>query len=119
MGLSLFTASIEGNTKQEKINNVVEAMCSFADIDCDFNGENGPDYLWEEAKTGNYESNLEYTADMCRKADNPEEALLKFAEMWLGRDFYYKEYSCAIECVAKEDPEDETDVTTIAVAYYV
>lgn len=117
MPLSLFTASIEGSTKQEKIDDVVNAMCSFADTDCDFNGENGIGYLWDEAKDTGYKCNLDYTADICRKADNPEEAFLKFAEMWLGRDAYYTEYSCAFEHTVKEDFEDETDITSIAVAF--
>lgn len=117
MSLSLFTASIEGSTKQEKIDDVVNAMCSFADTDCDFNGENGMGYLWEEAKSGDYESNLEYTADICRKADSPKEALFKFADMWLGRDAYYTDYK--VTYTAKDDFKDEIDITSIAVAYYV
>lgn len=88
--LSLFTAPIEGSTKQEKIDSVVDAMCSFADTDCDFNGENG--YIWAEAKAEDYKSNLEYTADICRKADNPKEALFKFADMWLEGNSYYTDY---------------------------
>lgn len=117
MPLSLFTASIEGNTKQEKIDSVVDAMCSFADIDCDFNGENGVGYLWENIKAENYTSNLEYTADVCRKADSPKEALFKFADMWFGRDAYYTDYK--VTYTAKDDFKDEIDITAIAVAYYV
>lgn len=43
--LSLFTTSINGSTKEEKINDIVDAMYSLADTDCDFNGENGEGYL--------------------------------------------------------------------------
>lgn len=111
--LSLFTAPIEGSTKQEKIDSVVDAMCSFADTDCDFNGENG--YIWDEAKAEDYESNLEYTADICRKTDNPKEALFKFADMWLEGSSYYTDYQ--FEYTVKKGSEDETDVTSIAVAF--
>lgn len=113
--LSLFVASVEGSTKQEKIDSVVDAMCSFSDTDCDFNGENGMGYLWNEAKAGDYESNLEYTADICRKANTPKEALFKFAEMWLEKDSYYVDYK--VSYTVKDNSEDETDITSIAIAF--
>lgn len=114
--LSLFTAPIEGSIKQEKVDSVVDAMCSFADTDCDFNGETG--YIWDEAKAEDYESNLDYTADICRKESTPKKALFKFADMWLGRDTYYDNYK--VEYTTKNnDFDDEINITSIAVAFCV
>lgn len=67
------------------------------DIDCDFNGENGLEYLWDEAKTRGYQSNAEYLADMVVDNYNrdtfDEEFIVgcadKFTEEWLERDDYY------------------------------
>lgn len=114
--LSLFTAAIEGSTKQEKIDDIIKAMCSFSDTDCDFNGENGPDYLWDEAKDAGYKCNLDYTADICCKESTPKKALFKFANMWLGKDSYYEDYK--VEYTVKDNSSDnETDITSISVAF--
>lgn len=116
--LSLFTAPVEGSTKQEKIDSIVNAMCSFSDTDCDFNGENGEDYLWDDTKAAGYKCNLDYTADICRKESTPKKALFKFAELWLGRDTYYDNYK--VEYTTKNnDFDDEINITSIAVAFCV
>lgn len=74
-------------------------------VDSDFNGENGSEYLWDEARIKEYQSNAEYLADMV--VDNydrdtfDEEFIVdcagKFAEEWANRDHYYTEIEILVE----------------------
>lgn len=74
--------------------------------DNDFSGENGEDYLCEDARDGGYECNADfvyeymknsikdgyynkYTVDSVRYATIVEDYL----DMWLGGDNYYGEYN--------------------------
>lgn len=74
-------------------------------IDCDFNGENGLEYLWLEAKEKEYQSNAEYLADLV--VDNydrdtfDEEFIVscayKFATEWSNRDYYYTKIEILVD----------------------
>lgn len=80
-------------------------------IDCDFNGENGLEYLWDEAKIKEYQSNAEYLADMV--VDNydrdifDEEFIVgcagKFTEEWANRDHYYTEIEILVKRYGNTD----------------
>lgn len=35
----------------------------FSTVDCDFTGENGEEYLWDEAKEQGFKSNLDYSLE--------------------------------------------------------
>lgn len=75
----------------------LNALCELSDSDCDFNGENGPDYLYEDAKKAGMDSNLDYIIDVLKKdiegGLSHIDALEKFIDYWLGKDSYYKDYS--------------------------
>lgn len=79
------------NTK----NGVANAlMNSFADCDCDFNGANGPEYLWEEAK--GFESNAAYCLSIAVKEATPAEVVRKFVSLWMEKDSYYSDYDLGV-----------------------
>lgn len=78
---------------------VAEYLSVLANCDCDFNGENGLGYLWEEAK--GFESNLEYCLSIAEKEPTPREMAEKFISMWMGRDLYYYDYDLGI--LVKDD----------------
>lgn len=62
--------------------------------DNDFNGENGEEYLWEEAI--GFESNAEYCWAEAEKELTPREVIEYFVDLWMGADSYYKDYSVEI-----------------------
>lgn len=96
---------------------VVRNICELGNEDCDFNGENGSEYLWECAD--GFESNKEYTADYLikkyKKQDNIENCLVDivsdFLYMWLGNDSYYDDYTFQITQTSIE--------TVVSVAYTI
>ena len=75
-------------------NEVAQCLMSLADCDCDFNGENGLEYLWEEAE--GFESNAEYCLSIAQNETTPREMAEKFISLWMGRDAYYYDYNLGI-----------------------
>lgn len=78
------------NSKED----VSTCLMNLADCDCDFNGENGLEYLWDEAE--GFESNAEYCLSIAIKEATPREMAEKFISMWMGRDYYYEDYDLGI-----------------------
>ena len=81
---------VMNNTKEE----VAETLICLGDQDFDFNGENGIEYLWEEAE--GFGSNLEYCLSIAEKEQTPKEMIEKFISLWMGRDYYYQQYDVDI-----------------------
>lgn len=75
---------------------VLECLSELSVRDNDFNGINGDEYLWEEAK--GYESNMDYCLaqiDGC----TPHSMVEKFIFTWFGNDSFYLKYKLSvIEC---------------------
>lgn len=73
---------------------VKEALISLCESDCDMNGENGDDYLWDEAK--GYDSNAEYLASRVgnkfQTVKGVINAFKNFMNEWMNRDGYYDDY---------------------------
>lgn len=80
---------------------VAEYLMELAMCDNDFNGENGEEYLWEEAE--GFESNAEYCLAVVTNIEEitPKEMIEKFISLWMERDSYYSEYDLGI--VAEDD----------------
>jgi len=98
--------SVDG-TKDDILN----ALRAIADNDMDFNGENGEDYLWAEAKQNGFISNVDYVMNEMRDFNNEEEMIEKFIEMWMGKDDYYQNFSVRV-IRGKEDK-----ISVISLAY--
>ena len=103
--------------------NLLEALISISDCDCDFNGENGLEYLRDEVWEANgykdyddfadkhpdveeevelkYESNMEYLVDEVRGIEDDEECIEAYIEGWMGSDGYYGEYEW--NCLKNDD----------------
>lgn len=73
---------------------LLDALRSLSDFDCDFNGENGNDYLWEDAK--NYDSNMDYLINEIKDIEDDEECVNTFFEEWLDNDKYYDEWNVSV-----------------------
>ena len=107
--MSLF-AKLE-NVKAGNRNSLLSALTSISDFDCDFNGENGIDYLWDEVWEANgfeswedfesqdeetelkYESNLNWLLDEVKEIEDDADCIDTFFETWMEHDRnYYDEY---------------------------
>lgn len=78
------------NTKQD----VKDCLFGLIMCDNDFNGENGYEYLWEDAY--GFESNADYCWSIAEKKPTPREMIEEFIYLWMGRDAYYYDYSLGI-----------------------
>ena len=75
---------------------IYDALRTFASVDNDFNGENGEEYLVDQAKAKGFASNLEYYISELDQYKDDEQAIKFFMDKWLGSDYYYDEYCCNI-----------------------
>lgn len=73
---------------------VASNLTFLSNSDCDFNGENGLEYLWEEAE--GFESNAEYCLSIAEKEPTPREMAEKFISLWMSKDPYYYDYDLGI-----------------------
>ena len=73
--------------------NLLETLKNLSDCDCDFNGENGLDYAWEETIEAGFESNMEYLIDKVKGIKNYIECVAEFVNTWMAEDEdYYDDY---------------------------
>ena len=101
-------APVEGTSSED----IKAALLCLAEEDCDFSGENGPDYLWENVSKEGYDSNAEYLADTVLKdGSSYEDAIRDYIEGWLDSDGYYHTYEYKII------KDKQGKITHIALAY--
>lgn len=106
--MSLYTGleKIKAGNRED----LLSALANLSDFDCDFNGENGLDYLWDEVWEANgfkdideydnqvntelkYESNLEWLLDEVKNIKDDGECIETFFETWMEHDKnYYDEH---------------------------
>ena len=93
------------NTKEDTF----VCLMHLALCDNDFNGENGLEYLWEEAE--GFESNAEYCLAVVTNIEDitPKEMIEKFISLWMDKDSYYDEYDLGIV--------EEDDKLFVSLAY--
>jgi len=75
---------------------IINALNDIASGDEDFNGNNGENYLWEEAKKQDFKSNMEYVGNTIKDSATQEEIICEYLNNWLGRDSYYENYNWEI-----------------------
>lgn len=110
MELRSHLAEVEPDNRES----LLAALCNISSCDCDFNGENGLEYLRDEVWEANgyknyddfadkhpdveedvilkYESNMDYLLDKVRDVENDEDCIHEFVDGWMGNDGYYDEY---------------------------
>ena len=84
MELELITVNVEEENKKEDI---VTALREVSNYDLDFNGENGPEYLWESAE--GFDSNQDYLIDYVSQYDDAETMIKTFMDTWMEKDGHY------------------------------
>lgn len=74
---------------------ISKAFTILSSDDNDFNGKNGYDYLWKDAKEKGFENNLEYLTDKVK--DYPFiSAVNVFLKEWLSSSSFYTDYEYVI-----------------------
>ena len=127
MGFNMGVVKVEGTTKED----LFVALRNIGEMDADFSGENGLDYLWlivwkangfesradfeakecssdsepEGTTTLKYESNLEWVLDQIKDLDSDKEIIEAFVSRWLDKDYYYSDYQ--LEVIYNEDEKAE------------
>jgi hypothetical protein len=102
--LTLIVATVSGKEKQ----NLLDALMELSQNDCDFNGENGLGYLWDEAE--GFESNMDYLINKVKDIDDVTDMVNTFVSSWIDRDGYYGQYE--VEVITHND-----EVVAIVLAY--
>lgn len=87
---SLYSSLVKVEAKNRE--SLLDALAELSDFDCDFNGENGVDYLWKDAEEKGFESNLDYLLDKVKNIENDAECVVRFIGEWMDTDNYYHEY---------------------------
>jgi hypothetical protein len=89
---NLFANLVE--VKKGDREDLLSALASLSDFDCDFNGENGIEYAWEETVKKGFESNLEYLLDKVKDIKDDTECINEFFNTWMENDRnYYHDYN--------------------------
>jgi hypothetical protein len=106
MSLNLVALDFTPDKEDSEIQ-LLEALDELArNWDKDFSGENGEDYLWEDAKDEGYECNADYVFNYIKESiedghynkysiNSIRYATIveDYLDMWLGSDNYYGAYN--------------------------
>lgn len=90
--------------KTPTVAGVLDALAELSMSDNDFNGNNGPEYLWTISKKSNFNSNQEYVLDFVSKMDDLKQIIKTYIKLWLDGDDYYRGYNFKIICNSNNLP---------------
>ena len=97
---------------------IIDVLVQLGDVDSDFNGGNGDEYLWPTAAKKGFESNAEYLADYVVFHSNANSKKYgvkaytdRFIKEWLKRESYYA--SIEIDVVKLDGLAEDPDMTGI------
>ena len=86
--INMKLVKVNGKTRED----LLVALVSLGEIDADFNGDNGIEYLWDNVDSTKYESNMKYLLDTLKDKETDKELIEEYVSSWIGRDSYYKEH---------------------------
>ena len=86
--INMKLVKVNGKTRED----LLVALASLGEMDADFNGENGIEYLWESVDKDKYESNMEYLLDVLKDKETDKELIEEYISDWIGCDNYYKDH---------------------------
>lgn len=95
-----------------------DVLIELGEIDADFNGDNGDEYLWPAAKRKNFDTNAQYLANKVvfgGSANTKKYGIKaytdKFAREWLAKEGYYN--SLDIDVVKLDGYAEDANITGI------
>lgn len=86
--INMKLVKVNGKTRED----LLVALASLGEMDADFCGDNGIEYLWEGVDKNKYESNMEYLLDTLKEKETDKELVEEYVANWIGYDNYYKEH---------------------------
>ena len=86
--INMKLVKVNGKTRED----LLVALSELGEIDADFTGENGIDYLWECVDKDKYESNREYLLDILKDKEIDKELIEEYVSKWIDNDGYYKDH---------------------------
>lgn len=122
--LNMKLVKVNGNTREDLLN----ALALLGEIDADFCGDNGVEYLWDKVWEANgfedyedfenkvenedfdeddlkYESNMKYLLDTLKDIKSDKDLIKKYVSCWLDNDGYYSDCNLAVIYNSKEKAE--------------
>lgn len=105
---SVWIASSIAKENGITVNDLGNIFSQLSTYDNDFNGNNGEDYLWEEAEEKGFETNADYLINEVLKNYDYNTIIGKgqisklismFLNRWLGSDCYYDGYDYEFDIV--------------------
>ena len=84
--------SIIENTKEM----VKDTLFEFASYDNDFNGQNGPEYLWEQASAAGFKTNRDYVWSIASEKKDNKDIIETFISIWMNSACYYEDFSIEV-----------------------
>lgn len=102
--LDMNLVKVNGKTRGD----LLTALSTLCEMDADFTGDNGIDYLWDGVDKNKYDSNMAYLLDKVKDKASDKEVIEEFIDRWIGEDAYYKAHSLNViydenekaECIA-------------------
>ena len=64
--INMKLVTVNGKTRED----LLVALASIGEIDADFNGDNGIEYLWDNVDSTKYKNNMEYLLDTLKDKKN-------------------------------------------------
>lgn len=86
--INMNLVKVNGKTRED----LLTALRSLGEMDLDFCGANGSEYLWDSVDEDEYESNMEYLLDTIKEMKSDKKLIEKYVANWVGRDSYYSDY---------------------------
>lgn len=86
--INMKLVKVNGKTRED----LLVALASLGEMDADFCGDNGIEYLWDGVDSTKYESNMEYLLDVLKDKETDKELIEEYVSSWIGGDNYYKEH---------------------------
>ena len=86
MNMSL--VKVNGKTRED----LLKALATLGEMDADFCGDNGTEYLWKNVEETKYASNMEYLLDTLKDKETDKEVIEEYISNWIGCDSYYIEH---------------------------
>ena len=118
--LNMKLVKVNGNTREDLLN----ALALLGEIDADFCGDNGVEYLWDKVWETNgfkdyedfenkdfdeddlkYESNMKYLLDTLKDIKSDDDLIKEYVSCWLDNDGYYSDYNLEVIYNSKEKAE--------------
>ena len=86
--MNMKLVKVNGKTRED----LLKALATLGEMDADFSGENGIEYLWAGVDENKYESNMEFLLDVVNNNETDKEVIERYIKRWIEDDNYYVNY---------------------------